>query len=46
MGFGAGVLTSAVSFDLMEEAADKASRSGWAVAGIFSAPRSSSSAIG
>src|SRR5512132_4068592 len=29
MGFGAGVLISAVAFDLVEEAADKAARSGW-----------------
>src|SRR3954447_1564515 len=35
MGFGAGVLISAVAFDLMEEAAGKAAGSGWAVAGIF-----------
>jgi zinc transporter, ZIP family len=36
MAFGAGVLISAVAFDLVEEAADKASGSGWAVAGLFS----------
>jgi len=35
MGFGAGVLISAVAFDLVEEAADKAARSGWAIAGLF-----------
>jgi ZIP family zinc transporter len=35
MGFGAGVLISAVAFDLVEEAAEKASGSGWAIAGIF-----------
>jgi ZIP family zinc transporter len=36
MAFGAGVLISAVAFDLVEEAADKASGSGWAVVGLFS----------
>jgi zinc transporter, ZIP family len=35
MAFGAGVLISAVAFDLVQEAADKASRSGWPVAGLF-----------
>ena len=35
MAFGAGVLISAVAFDLVEEAADKATGSGWAVAGLF-----------
>ena len=35
MGFGAGVLISAVAFDLVEEAADKSSGHGWVVAGIF-----------
>jgi ZIP family zinc transporter len=35
MGFGAGVLVSALSFDLVEEAADKATGSGWAVGGLF-----------
>jgi ZIP family zinc transporter len=35
MGFGAGVLISAVAFDLVEEAADKASGHGAAIAGIF-----------
>jgi len=35
MGFGAGVLISAVAFDLVEEAAGKASGSGWAIGGIF-----------
>ena len=35
MGFGAGVLISALAFDLVEEGADKASGSGWAVAGLF-----------
>jgi ZIP family zinc transporter len=35
MGFGAGVLISAVAFDLVEEAAQKASGIGWAIAGLF-----------
>jgi ZIP family zinc transporter len=35
MGFGAGVLISAVAFDLVEEAAGKSSGHGWAVAGLF-----------
>jgi ZIP family zinc transporter len=35
MGFGAGVLISAVSFDLVEEAVDKSSGQGWAIAGLF-----------
>ena len=35
MAFGAGVLISAVAFDLVEEAADKATGRGWAVAGLF-----------
>jgi zinc transporter, ZIP family len=35
MGFGAGVLISAVAFDLVEEAAEKSSGSGWVTAGIF-----------
>ena len=35
MGFGAGVLISAVSFDLVEEAAEKSSGSGSVAAGIF-----------
>jgi ZIP family zinc transporter len=35
MGFGAGVLISAVAFDLVEEAAGKSSGSGWVIAGIF-----------
>jgi ZIP family zinc transporter len=35
MGFGAGVLISALSFDLVEEAVDKATGSGWAVGGLF-----------
>jgi ZIP family zinc transporter len=35
MGFGAGVLISALAFDLVEEGTDKASGSGWAVAGLF-----------
>jgi len=35
MGFGAGVLISAVAFDLVQEAADKASGHGAVIAGIF-----------
>src|SRR5512132_919268 len=35
MGFGAGVLISAVAFDLVEEAAEKSSGRGWVIAGIF-----------
>jgi len=35
MGFGAGVLISAVAFDLVEEAAGKSSGQGWVIAGIF-----------
>jgi ZIP family zinc transporter len=35
MGFGAGVLISAVSFDLVEEAVGKSSGHGWVVAGVF-----------
>jgi ZIP family zinc transporter len=35
MGFGAGVLISALSFDLVDEAVDKSSGHGWAVAGLF-----------
>ncbi len=36
MAFGAGVLISAVAFDLVEEASAKSSGHGWVVAGIFS----------
>ena len=36
MGFGAGVLISALAFDLVEEAVDKAAGGGWAIAGLFS----------
>ena len=35
MGFGSGVLISAVAFDLMEEAADTASGRGAALIGMF-----------
>src|SRR5258708_5640061 len=35
MGFGAGVLISAVAFDLVEEAARKSTGHGWVIAGIF-----------
>ena len=36
MGFGAGVLISAVAFDLVEEAAGKSTGHGALVAGLFS----------
>jgi ZIP family zinc transporter len=35
MAFGAGVLISAVAFDLVEEAVDKSSGHGWVVGGFF-----------
>jgi ZIP family zinc transporter len=35
MGFGAGVLISAVAFDLVEEASDMSSGHGWVAAGLF-----------
>jgi ZIP family zinc transporter len=35
MAFGAGVLISAVAFDLVEEASQTATGQGWVVAGIF-----------
>ena len=35
MAFGAGVLISAVAFDLVEEAAEKSSGNGWLIAGLF-----------
>jgi zinc transporter, ZIP family len=35
MAFGAGVLISAVAFDLVQDAADKSSGSGWVIAGLF-----------
>ncbi len=35
MGFGAGVLISALSFDLVEEAIDESSGDGWVAAGVF-----------
>ena len=35
MAFGAGVLISAVAFDLVEEAVDKSSGHGWVVGGLF-----------
>jgi ZIP family zinc transporter len=35
MGFGAGVLISALSFDLVQEAVDKSSGHGWVAAGVF-----------
>ena len=36
MGFGAGVLISAVAFDLVDEAVEKSLGNGWAAAGLFS----------
>jgi zinc transporter, ZIP family len=35
MGFGAGVLISAVAFDLVDEAAEKSVGTGWTAAGLF-----------
>ena len=35
MAFGAGVLISAVSFDLVEEAVGISSGDGWVLAGLF-----------
>jgi len=35
MGFGAGVLISAVAFDLVDEAAEKSIGQGWTAAGLF-----------
>jgi ZIP family zinc transporter len=35
MAFGAGVLISAVAFDLVQEAAEKSTGRGWAVGGLF-----------
>ena len=35
MGFGAGVLISAVAFDLVEEAFGKSSGHGWVAVGVF-----------
>ena len=35
MGFGAGVLISAVAFDLVEDAVEKSVGSGWTAAGLF-----------
>jgi ZIP family zinc transporter len=35
MGFGAGVLISAVAFDLIEEAAGKSTGDGWVAGGLF-----------
>jgi zinc transporter, ZIP family len=35
MGFGAGVLISAVAFDLVEEAAGKSTGHGWVIGGLF-----------
>ena len=36
MGFGAGVLISAVAFDLIDEAVEKSVGSGWTALGLFS----------
>ena len=46
MAFGAGVLISAVAFDLVEEAAEKSSGNGWSSRASSPAARSSSAAIG
>jgi len=35
MAFGAGVLISAVGFDVVEEASEKSAGSGWAAVGLF-----------
>jgi ZIP family zinc transporter len=35
MGFGGGVLISAVAFDLVEEASEKSTGDGWIAAGLF-----------
>jgi ZIP family zinc transporter len=35
MGFGAGVLISAVAFDLVEEAVGQSSSQGWVAVGLF-----------
>ena len=35
MGFGAGVLISAVAFDLVDEAVEKSVGNGWTIAGLF-----------
>ena len=35
MGFGAGVLISAVAFDLVNEAAEKSIGQGWSAGGLF-----------
>src|SRR6202042_1928415 len=35
MGFGAGVLISAVAFDLVEEASNKTTGNSWVIAGLF-----------
>ena len=35
MGFGSGLLISALSFDLVQEAVDKSSGQGWVAAGVF-----------
>ena len=35
MAFGSGVLISAISFDLVQQAVDKSSGHGWVVGGFF-----------
>src|SRR4029453_3127078 len=35
MGFGAGVLISAVAFDLVDEAAEMSAGAGWSASGLF-----------
>jgi zinc transporter, ZIP family len=46
MGFGSGVLISALSFDLVQEAVDKSSGHGWVVGASLPAAWSSSAATG
>jgi zinc transporter, ZIP family len=46
MAFGAGVLISAVAFDLVEEASGMSSGNGWGIGGQSRAARSSSSVTG
>jgi zinc transporter, ZIP family len=46
MAFGAGVLISAVAFDLVEEASGMSSGNGWGIGGRSRAARSSSSVTG
>jgi len=46
MAFGSGVLISAISFDLVQEAVDKSSGHGWVVGASSPAVWSSSAATG